>query len=119
MNSYSKSEIIALEMDVATDDWKPRSPFVSKYRLDNAKYFQNDRVKNSDSFTDKQHLLNNFGEYYRLISREWWLGMMHTRTTTRHAVFLSGVIGYTMLALPTLDIAQAVVRDLLDISWYQ
>jgi hypothetical protein len=37
--------------------------------------------------------------------------MMHTGWPTRVAAMAFGITGYLMLALPTLDLAQAVLRD--------
>jgi hypothetical protein len=51
------------------------------------------------------------GDFIGLLAREWWAGMMHTCRPARVASLGLGVIGYFMLALPTVDLAQAVLRD--------
>lgn len=52
------------------------------------------------------------GDYIRFLVREWWEGMMHTRRPARICSLTFGVGGYVMLAIPTVDIAQAVLGHL-------
>jgi len=52
------------------------------------------------------------GHYIRALAREWWLFQEYTAPKTRYLIWMSCVLGYGMLALPTLDIAQAVLMDI-------
>lgn len=109
-DSYSVHEVASMESQVYSDSWKPRTeafwivqgqtrsrkPMVSGYRPDVRKFM----------FTEH-------GDYIHFLAREWWAGMMHTFRSARIASMLFGVTGYIVLAVPTLDIAQAVLREIL------
>ncbi len=108
-DSYSVYEIASMEAQVYSDIWKPRTkafwsvlgeprarkPVVSGYRPD---------VRSA--------MFTKHGDYIHFLAREWWDGMMHTFRGARIASLFSGVTGYILLAIPTLDIAQAVLRDI-------
>jgi hypothetical protein len=52
------------------------------------------------------------GDYIGFLAREWWVGMMHTHRVARVSSAMLGGLGYLLLAFPTFDIAQAVLRHL-------
>lgn len=60
----------------------------------------------------RARMFTDHGDYIGFLAREWWDGMMHTHRPARVSSLVLGVGGYVMLALPTLDIAQAVLRDI-------
>ena len=109
-DSYSVHELASMEKHVCSDDWKPRSPFfwevlgqfrtkkpvVSGYRPDS-----------------RSAMFSKHGDYIHFLAREWWTGMMHTYRGARLASMLLGITGYLMLAVPTFDIMQAVLLDIL------
>ena len=64
------------------------------------------------SFNNDAYLRETGGQYIRALARECWLFQECSRPKTRYLIWLSSVLGYTMLALPTLDIAQAVLVDI-------
>lgn len=97
-----------MEAQVFSERWQPRladfwtilghertAPILSGYRPD-----------------ARGLMLLKHGDYLSFLAREWWLGMMHINRTARLASLVFGVVGYLLLAMPTLDIAQAVIREM-------
>lgn len=112
---YSVDELIKIEAEVYANSWRerleafwivleqprPRKPVISGFRPDL-----------------RSKMFNQRGDYISLLVREYWVGMMHTYRFARVASLLCGVVGYLLLTLPTLDIAQAVLRHLLtELAW--
>ncbi|WP_299919598.1 hypothetical protein [uncultured Roseobacter sp.] len=111
---YSVHELASMEAQVFSDLWKPRlhlfwkvhdkfrnkKPLVSGYRPD---------VRTS--------MFNKHGDYISYLSREWWTGEMHTFRLARFVSLSLSVAGISLLVIPTLDITQAVVRDVLLKLW--
>lgn len=106
---YTVREIAEMEAQVFTEGWQPRhqdfweflgrerkAPILGGFRPD---------VRRS--------VLNKHGDYVSFLAREWWVGMMHSNRAARLAALALGTAGYVLLAIPTIDIAQAVVRDML------
>lgn len=60
----------------------------------------------------RTQMFSKHGDYIGFLAREWWEGMMHTHRPARICSLAFGVGGYAMLAIPTLDIAQAVLLHL-------
>jgi len=60
----------------------------------------------------RAHMFSEHGDYISFLAREWWVGKMHTHRSARVSSAVLGVLGYLLLAVPTLDIAQAVLRHL-------
>jgi hypothetical protein len=107
--NYTVQEIASMEAQVYAESWKPRldvfwtmlggartAPILSGWRPD-----------------VRRMMLGKHGDYISFLAREWWVGMMHTNRSARIAALFLGIAGYFLLAIPTLDIAQAVVRDML------
>lgn len=106
---YSVYELAQIEERVHSESWVERTeafwivlgqqrskkPVVSGYRPD-----------------VRAHMFSKHGDYIRFLAREWWDGMMLTYRPARISSMAFGVGGYAMLAIPTLDIAQAVLRHL-------
>ena len=104
---YSVFELARIEDRVHTESWiertaafwevlgkrRSKKPVVSGYRPD-----------------VRVQMFSKHGDYISLLAREWWDGMMHTYRPARICSLAFGVGGYTMLAIPTLDVAQAVLR---------
>lgn len=103
---YSVHDLAQIEERVHSESWVERTeafwivlgkqrakkPVVSGFRQDVRAY-----------------MFSEHGDYIGLLAREWWVGMMHTFKPARICALVLGVAGYFMLALPTLDIAQAVL----------
>ncbi len=106
---YSVYELAKLEENVHSESWKERTEafwlvlgqnrskksLVSGYRPDS-----------------RMAMFSKHGDYIGFLAREWWFGMMHTYRPARISSAVCGVVGYLLLAFPTLDIAQAVLRHL-------
>jgi hypothetical protein len=106
---YSVYELAQIEERVHSESWvertevfwkvfgqqRPKKPVVSGYRPD-----------------VRAQMFSKHGDYIGFLAREWWDGMMHTYRPARISSMAFGVGGYAMLAIPTLDIAQAVLRHL-------
>jgi hypothetical protein len=60
----------------------------------------------------RAHMFSKHGDYIGFLAREWWVGMMHTYRPARISSLVFGAGGYAMLAISTLDIAQAVLWHL-------
>jgi len=110
-DSYSVREIIAFEADVLSDDWQARSPVFWEDIKDPGKIRQ--RKMRISGFRDRNFLMKEHTDYVRILAREWWTGEVHRKKPIRVVSVMLCLTGYTMLALPTFDIAQAVIRDLL------
>ena len=109
-DTYSVYEIAAMETQSYADNWQPRTeafwivqgktrskkPVVSGFRPD---------VRSS--------MFAQHSDYIHFLAREWWAGMMHTYRGARTVSMILGITGYVMLVVPSLDIAQAVLRDIL------
>lgn len=107
---YGVHDIANMEIQVISDSWKPRTeahwnvlgkfqpkkPLVSGYRPD-----------------ARSHMFSKHSDYIHFLAREWWTGKMHTFRGARVASMFLGISGYIMLAIPTLDIAQAVMIDVV------
>ena len=106
---YSVYELAQIEERVHSESWiertdafwivlgerRSKKPVVSGYRPD-----------------VRAQMFSKHGDYIGFLAREWWEGMMHTHRPARICSLAFGVGGYVMLAIPTLDIAQAVLRHL-------
>ena len=61
----------------------------------------------------RSHFVRTFGDHIDQASREWWIGQMNSRPFSRYAAMVFGCLGYLLLVIPTIDIAQAVIADIL------
>ncbi|WP_278924342.1 hypothetical protein [Pseudophaeobacter profundi] len=106
---YSVYELAHMEERVYSESWierteafwivlgapRAKKPVVSGYRPD-----------------VRAHMFSKHGDYIGYLAREWWVGMMHTYKPARIISLVFGSLGYFMLAVPTMDIAQAVLRHI-------
>ncbi|OWV40369.1 hypothetical protein [Mameliella alba] len=106
---YSVYELAQIEERVHSESWverteafwtvlgkrRPKKPVVSGYRPD-----------------VRAEMFSKHGDYIGFLAREWWVGMMHTYKPARIISLVFGFLGYFMLAVPTMDIAQAVLRHI-------
>lgn len=106
--NFTVQEIASMEKQAFSENWQPRladfwiildsertAPVLLGWRPD---------VRRS--------MLVKHGDYINLLAREWWVGTLHINRSARLAAFVFGCLGYFLLAVPTLDIAQAVIRDM-------
>lgn len=107
---YSVHDIAEMEADISAIEWKSRlsifwevlgevrsgKPLVSGFRPD-----------------VRETMFSKHGDYIHFLAREWWVGRMHTFRIARVASLTLGVAGFLLLAFPTIDITQAVLRDIL------
>ncbi|WP_170549603.1 hypothetical protein [Ruegeria atlantica] len=109
--SYSLSEIVTLENSILGGAWTHRTPLLCK---DERFMFSLNKVgPRLAGFRYKNRLISDKEEYIRACAREWWVGQMHTRWWARRVALSTGLLGFALLAIPTIDIAQAVLQDLL------
>ena len=106
LNSYSAWEIHSLEGDVR-ELTEFKTPFVKEYASD-------PRISESQllGYSRKPPMIDEYAEYISALSREWWVQNDCRNPLIRRMCLLSGIFGYLMLSLPTLDITQAVSRKI-------
>jgi len=106
---YSVYELAEIEKEGFSEKWrkrtdafwvvfgKPRSqqPQVSGYRFD-----------------ARAAMFSKHGDYISFLAREYWVGMMHTYRLARLSSAFFGIVGYLLLTFPTMDVAQAVLRQM-------
>ncbi|BBU54410.1 hypothetical protein KU6B_06750 [Mameliella alba] len=106
---YSVYELAQIEERVHSESWVERTeafwtvlgkqrskkPVVSGFRPD-----------------VRADMFSKHGDYIGFLAREWWVGMMHTNKPARIISLVFGFLGYFMLVVPTMDIAQAVLRHI-------
>lgn len=109
-DSYSVYELASMEEQVLSDRWKPRSPF---FWLVHEQPRSKKTVVSGYRPDARAQMFSDYGDYIHFLAREWWAGTMHTFRGARLASLILGVTGYILLAVPTFDISQAVLSDIL------
>ncbi|WP_037311355.1 hypothetical protein [Ruegeria halocynthiae] len=111
---YSVHELADMETHVFSEDWKPRLPLFWKVHDE----FRSKKPLVSGYRPDvRSHMFSGHCDYISFLAREWWTGEMHTFRLARFVSLSLGIIGIFLLAIPTLDITQAVVGDVLLKFW--
>lgn len=108
--SYTIYDLRRIEDQVFGDNWRPR---LHDFWFVNDSQRPKNRVVSGHRYDARNAMFHQFGDYIDLLSREWWVGQMYSKDGARYIAFSSAVCAYCMLALPSLDILQAVVRDLI------
>lgn len=111
LDNYTVHEIVSLEAEVFSPSWKPRIVQFWKYMG----HARKEPVLSGFRSDARDWMLSKHRDYVKFLAREWWAGMMHTYFPARVISMTMGILGYLLLALPTLDIAQAVIRDMLTV----
>jgi hypothetical protein len=106
--NYTVQEIATMEAQVFSEGWQPRLD-VFWIMLGCTRTA---RILSGWRPDVRGMMLRKHRDYISFLAREWWVGMMHTNRSARLAALVLGVAGYFLLAVPTLDIAQAVLRDM-------
>ena len=110
--SYSVVEMQALERDVTDAKWQKRLRlFWSPWHGTREKIF--DEYVQGFHDDSRENFLALHRDYIDQASREWWIGQMNSRPVSRYAAMILGCLGYLLLVIPTIDIAQAVIGDIL------
>lgn len=109
--TYSFGEIVPMQKEVLSEEWRWRTPFMRA--LDRNNFGRLPKHPDLSAFSDKNFIMSKTEDYLRALSREWWSGQMHADQAWRYAILAIAGAGYVMLLIPTLDITQAVVADLL------
>lgn len=108
-DSYSVHELSSMEKHIFSCHWKPRTKLFWKvYDETRAKR----KVISGFRPDARAQMFLQHGDYIHFLAREWWAGMMHTYRIARFASVSFGITGYILLAIPTLDISQAVLLDI-------
>lgn len=110
VDNYTQPEIAALEQDVLSEAWIFRTPHLVGTRYTSVRS-RKARIGGLNPHSFPQQRRTDFREYIQLIAREWWHGQMHSHFFARLICLVSGFVGFGMLSFSTLDIAQAVIRD--------
>jgi hypothetical protein len=111
---YSVHELANMEDAVFSEHWKPRASFFW-----NVRDMTRSRRKVVSGYRPdcRAEMFGKHGDYINFLAREWWVGQMHTHRGARISSLIFGCIGYILLALPTLDISQAVLSDVINSIW--
>lgn len=111
---YSVHELANMEAHVFSDHWKPRLPLFWRVHDE----FRSKKLVVSGYRPDVRNaMFNKYGDYISYLSREWWTGEMHIFRAARITSLSLGLLGSVLLAIPTLDITQAVVGDVFLRLW--
>ena len=108
--AYSVHEIAAMDREVHSDKWTPRT---EAFWIILGKPRARKTVVAGYRPDARKQMFSDYADYIHLLSREWWRGRMNQFRIARMLTLLLAALGYLFLALPTLDITQAVVRDIL------
>ncbi|NOE20285.1 hypothetical protein GS634_19350 [Ruegeria atlantica] len=111
---YSVHELADMEAHVFSDHWKPRLPLFWKVH---DKFRSRKPVVSGYRPDVRSHMISRHGDYISYLAREWWTGEMHTFRSARFVSLSLGITGILLLAIPTLDITQAVVGDVYLKLW--
>ncbi|EEE35134.1 conserved hypothetical protein [Rhodobacteraceae bacterium KLH11] len=107
---YSVYELEEMESQVFSDHWKPRLPLFWNFAKVHGKFIKHPQVTGyRPDF--RSNMFAEHGDYISFLAREWWTGEMHTFRLARLVSLILGITGIFLLAIPTLDITQAVVGD--------
>ncbi|MDO6522425.1 hypothetical protein Q4578_12555 [Shimia thalassica] len=109
INDYSLEEFKSLELSISEDCSKFRSPLI----CESEEYLHFLGKAQLNGYTSRKFALETRHDYVRGLAREWWWRQMHSREISRYFIFLFCVLGYLFLAIPSLDIFQAVMRDIV------
>lgn len=111
---YSVHELTEMEAQVFSDHWKPRLPIFWKVR---DQFRSKNPVVSGYRPNVRNAMFNAHRDYIIYLSREWWTGEMHTYRLARLVSLILGITGILLLAIPTLDVTQAVVGDVFLKLW--
>lgn len=114
VSAFSREEVIAIETEVLSEAWKVRTSFAENKVFGPKIIKRQPRLK---SLTLLAYLEREDKDYLRLIAREFWVGQIHSHPLARLLTLVICTLGLVMLALPTLDITQAVIIDFISSSF--
>lgn len=112
LNLYNALEIRALEQEVLST-MVPKRLFLMNPKELNEFRLASTLEPRLQGVTQKSDLLRSYREYISFVAREWWLHKVNSRIYCRIPIFSIAVAGYSMMLLPTSDVIQAVLRDIL------
>lgn len=103
--NYTSTEIDLMEQRIKSTNWVKQKDFIwNAFEAESSQ---------SGPYDPKRGKHFPSGQHVDLVSREWWAGQMKIRKPARLFCLLSGTVAYSMLLVPTLDILQAVARDMV------
>ncbi len=111
LSSYSFRELKQLELEVVSQTLL-RTPLIAESSRYSSFFQQKNKIQRRNESLNRARFLFGLEDYMAVLAREWWAAQMHGHTKIRIVVFVLSTIGYSMLAVPSADIAQAVLRDL-------
>lgn len=107
---YSVYEIAQMEEQVCSENWTERTEsFWGVLGKSRSKKLRVSGFRPSA----RAHMFSKHGAYISFLAREWWVGQMHIHRLARVSSAVLGILGYLLLAFPTIDVAQAVLRHLV------
>ncbi|QXT38661.1 hypothetical protein [Gymnodinialimonas ceratoperidinii] len=111
LSGYAIEEIQAMEVDVDNKtSWSLCTTLIEQYTREDANGERGLRF--ARAFGRQVDLVRAHGEYTRALSREWYTGQVARRPFARMLSVSCAIVGYVLLAIPTIDIFQAVLRDI-------
>ena len=109
---YSVHDIVKMDEQVHSGDWIERT---DSFWIVQGKLRRKETVVSGYRWDARAHMLSKRGDYISLLAREWWLGQVHKARFARIFSLVLGFAGYLFLAIPSLDVAQAVLRNLFSL----
>jgi len=106
---YSVHELTEMENYVHSERWIERT---SSFWTVRGKKRSKEPVVSGYVPEARALMFSKHSDYIGFLAREWWVGTMHTYRLARVSSAVLGTLGYLLLALPTVDVAQAVLRHL-------
>ncbi|WP_298975878.1 hypothetical protein [uncultured Roseobacter sp.] len=100
-----------MQKELLSDEWQWQTPLMRTLN----RHARDNGASHPDysGFADKTIILRKGQDYLRGLSREWWDGQMHKDPGWRYAILLVASVWHAMLLIPTVDITQAVVSNLI------
>ncbi|WP_127558989.1 hypothetical protein [Nioella ostreopsis] len=113
ISSYTIAELFSMEQSVFDRDWTPRTLFLSAQRKNIERGYPH--TLRSGYYSTKEELFRKEDEdLFREIAYEWFLNEMNTYQKTRVVTLVFSVLGFLLIFIPSLDVFQAVVRDIFE-----
>ena len=109
--NFSVYELQSMEASIHSKNWIPR---LETFWVVLGQARQRKPVVSGFRFDVRASMFRDHGPYIYHLSREWWVGCMHSRKPARWFTFCLAILGYLMLAVPSVDIMQAVICDFVE-----
>ncbi|MCV6823798.1 MULTISPECIES: hypothetical protein [Halocynthiibacter] len=112
VSNFSHTDIKEIELKCRDKDHIIRTDIKSYIESNNPLNFRDPITSGSQ---DTKMLLRNHEIRIRLLAREYWASENNSRKLARVVTLFLALGGFVMLSIPSIDIIQAVIRDLLSL----